>query len=510
MRFRPCKVPCLILNQDFSVGKEIGKGSSANIHEGTLLRGVGDYEQGTKVAVKVLDLGASARVDALIELYNARQVRSQGRHPNIVELIGTCLIADETCYLLMENIPRTLAQHLSKVDRLTMADLCDFSKQILRGLEHIKHCGLVHRDVKCENILVSRVDNDDRVILKIADLGSAQNNIKMEFTSLVSGTLKYMAPEMLAVNNNNDPWRSRRRSNVNIPLITRLAEYATRGTSSSNPAKRPDSTNGDGDEHLEPPKRKSSRLETVVQKVRQMTLSSSCELRDELSEDSFTIYMGSRSSRSSSPFSCSGSSDDETRAPCTDRSPAPRTSLQLARDLSLLRGAQQHIFSEKVDVYGLGMIMYQIVAGMPPYADLQGPQVYHTVLRKKCHPRLTLLDLPPMLELILRLCIHHQVELRPTLKRVRRLLHRFEALLDQHLIQQDLSIFYPNHQRKDMAVPDSSAYIGSSYHSNISVGGFHHSNISADGSHHSQTGPDPSYIASPFDHSPLPPSMDPP
>ena len=103
---------------------------------------------------------------------------------------------------------------------LTMADFCDFSGQILSGLEHIHAAGLIHRDVKCENVLVKRMGNG-RAILKVTDFGSAQNQRRLDFTSLVSGTLKFMAPEMLSV---KDPWfsiRKSRRYPVNLPLIVR-------------------------------------------------------------------------------------------------------------------------------------------------------------------------------------------------------------------------------------------------------------------------------------------------
>ena len=126
----------------------------------------------------------------------------------------------------MQFLPHSLDRHLSDVDSLTLADLLDFSKQILNGLEHIKECGLVHRDVKCDNILVMTNVDDERAILKIADLGSAQNNIKTECTSLVFGTLKYMAPEMLAVKHKTVRDPQHRRSSTSRSNTNQLPELA--------------------------------------------------------------------------------------------------------------------------------------------------------------------------------------------------------------------------------------------------------------------------------------------
>src|SRR3954466_14314557 len=74
-------------------------------------------------------------------------------HPNIVRAMGFDPYADPP-YLTMEYVPGTSLRPLVQKKKLTPADTIAVMRQVLAGLGHAHQQGLVHRDVKPENILV--------------------------------------------------------------------------------------------------------------------------------------------------------------------------------------------------------------------------------------------------------------------------------------------------------------------------------------------------------------------
>ncbi|KAA6381611.1 MAG: putative serine/threonine protein kinase [Streblomastix strix] len=70
-------------------------------------------------------------------------------------------------------------------------------KQILQGLCEFHNIGLIHRDIKCDNILLHSPPNSGRVYAKISDLGLAKNEDLIKEQNYTTGTLQYMAPEIL-------------------------------------------------------------------------------------------------------------------------------------------------------------------------------------------------------------------------------------------------------------------------------------------------------------------------
>lgn len=123
-------------------------------------------------------------------------------HPNIVRVVDLDPFADVP-YLILEYVDgRSLRDLLTEKTRLDVDTAADFLRQILSGLESAHAAGIVHRDVKPANILISR----DGVV-KIADFGLGRVSAVTTQSLLISGslqtfegksisgTLAYMAPE---------------------------------------------------------------------------------------------------------------------------------------------------------------------------------------------------------------------------------------------------------------------------------------------------------------------------
>jgi serine/threonine protein kinase len=132
-------------------------------------------------------------------------------HPNIVRAMGFDPYSDPA-YLTMEYIPGTSLRPLIKSRQLTIEQSIQVMRQVLAGLEYAHNQGLVHRDVKPENILIheraAREGYGVEGVVKVADFGLGRAAVSTAVGSIVysaslndpagreiAGTLDYMAPE---------------------------------------------------------------------------------------------------------------------------------------------------------------------------------------------------------------------------------------------------------------------------------------------------------------------------
>jgi serine/threonine protein kinase len=132
-------------------------------------------------------------------------------HPNIVRAIGFDPYADPA-YLTMEYVPGTSLRPLIKERKLSIEQSIAVMRQVLNGLEYAHNQGLVHRDVKPENILVHQRTAGEGYgvdgLVKVTDFGLGRAATSTAVGSIVysaslndaagkeiAGTLDYMAPE---------------------------------------------------------------------------------------------------------------------------------------------------------------------------------------------------------------------------------------------------------------------------------------------------------------------------
>jgi serine/threonine protein kinase len=151
-----------------------------------------DTELDRPVAVKVLAENAAGD-DGLRKRF-VREARLAARlsHPNVVNVFDAGE-EDGRPYLVMEHVEgETLADLLARRGRLPSEEVRGLGVQAARGLAHAHAAGLVHRDVKPQNLLL-REDGT----LKIADFGIARaaEGTALTQAGTVLGTAAYLAPE---------------------------------------------------------------------------------------------------------------------------------------------------------------------------------------------------------------------------------------------------------------------------------------------------------------------------
>jgi serine/threonine protein kinase/WD40 repeat protein len=121
------------------------------------------------------------------EVRTAREVIS----PNVCRIFDL-VVEDKQELVSMEYIDgMTLAELLQKNETIEIQKAADIASQFLAGLQAIHQAGLVHRDFKPENVMITRTG---RVV--VMDFGIAKP--VAQYTETISGTPSYMAPEQLA------------------------------------------------------------------------------------------------------------------------------------------------------------------------------------------------------------------------------------------------------------------------------------------------------------------------
>lgn len=145
-----------------------------------------------RVAIKVLPTAKAEDVAVLKRFYREAQAGSTLNHPNIVHIHN---VSQDGAlhFLVMEYVEGTLLGSLvKKHGPLDVLRACHYVRQAALGLEHIFEAGLVHRDIKPDNLILDRSGT-----VKVLDLGLARvcSGSDEVLTKGILGTPDYLAPE---------------------------------------------------------------------------------------------------------------------------------------------------------------------------------------------------------------------------------------------------------------------------------------------------------------------------
>lgn len=173
----------------YAVERTLGAGGMAVVY---LAR---DEELGRSVAIKMLDARFAADGEFRERFVREARMAAGLAHPNIVSVYDAGE-EDGRPFIVMECVEgTTLAEEVARRKRLPPHEVIDLALQACGGLAHAHDAGLVHRDVKPQNLLL-REDG----VLKIADFGIARSAEATQLTQVgtVLGTVQYLSPEQAA------------------------------------------------------------------------------------------------------------------------------------------------------------------------------------------------------------------------------------------------------------------------------------------------------------------------
>ncbi|MBI3269443.1 MAG: protein kinase [Planctomycetes bacterium] len=158
---------------------------------GTVFRAT-DLELGRKVAVKVLHAGSEPDGERVQRFQREAATAARLRHPNLVTIFEVGR-QEDLHFFAMEYVEGATLAHLIHQKRLKLDEGLGLLLQVAEGIEYAHKHGVIHRDLKPQNILV---DRDGRAF--VADFGLAkdlESQSRLTRTGGLLGTPMYMAPE---------------------------------------------------------------------------------------------------------------------------------------------------------------------------------------------------------------------------------------------------------------------------------------------------------------------------
>lgn len=155
-----------------------------------------------KVALKLMRPWMIGDPVALGRFHREAENASQISHPNVAQVYDFGETADKLVYLAMEFVDgESLSKVLERETRLHLARTAEVVRQIGEALNAAHAMGILHRDLKPDNVMVGRTRYGTDLI-KLVDFGIARamNRATQQFTStgLIIGTPDYMSPEQLS------------------------------------------------------------------------------------------------------------------------------------------------------------------------------------------------------------------------------------------------------------------------------------------------------------------------
>ncbi len=175
-----------ILADRYRLTEQIGMGGMAIVYRAV------DLRTGHNVAVKVLRPEFNEDSEFISRFQREAEAASKMTHHNIVNLLDVGMDG-ENRYLVMEYVQgKTLKEVIQERGKLSAPLACQISIRILSALEHAHRNGIIHRDIKPQNILVHADGH-----IKVADFGIARiaNSSTLTKGDNVMGSVHYFSPE---------------------------------------------------------------------------------------------------------------------------------------------------------------------------------------------------------------------------------------------------------------------------------------------------------------------------
>lgn len=175
-----------IIAERYEILGKIGTGGMADVYKAK------DHKLNRFVAVKVLKPEFREDTTFIRKFKSEAQAAAVLTHPNIVNVFD---VGDDNgvYYIVMELIEGiTLKEYISKKGKLSVKEATSIAIQVSMGLEAAHSHGIVHRDVKPQNIIISM---DGKV--KVTDFGIARAASSNTISSNVMGSVHYSSPEQV-------------------------------------------------------------------------------------------------------------------------------------------------------------------------------------------------------------------------------------------------------------------------------------------------------------------------
>lgn len=172
------------INREFNFVKELGRGGFGMVWK------VRRKSDGFEMACKVLNK-SKMKQSTLKSTADEVMYYQKLQHPNIISFFGG-YETRRKLYILQEMM---VGEIDDEIGNLTEAQIQYVISQVIDALEYAHACGVIHSDLKPENIMIS---NSETMQIKLIDFGLSKSRKRWEWMTKVGGTPAYIAPECLS------------------------------------------------------------------------------------------------------------------------------------------------------------------------------------------------------------------------------------------------------------------------------------------------------------------------
>ncbi|MDT5158575.1 MAG: eukaryotic-like serine/threonine-protein kinase [Acidobacteriota bacterium] len=148
---------------------------------------------GRIAAVKVLTQATQS--SGFVErFFNEARIQASLQHPNIATLYDFCEVANQPCIIMEYVDGETISERISAYGALPLSETVYVFGKVVEAIDYIHSHGVIHRDIKSNNIKISSQGQ-----VKLLDFGIAKGQTSQQLTQVgsVIGTLQYLAPELI-------------------------------------------------------------------------------------------------------------------------------------------------------------------------------------------------------------------------------------------------------------------------------------------------------------------------
>ena len=185
-----------LIAERYELGSLIGRGGMAEVYSGT------DTRLGRTVAIKLLKADLAADPNFESRFRQEAQAAARMAHPTIVRVYdaGEEITVDNfgverrMPFIVMELVRGRVLRDLLHERRLSMQEALDYTDGVLTALEFSHRAGVIHRDIKAANVMITESGS-----VKVMDFGIAralgEGSMTQSHTNGILGTAQYFSPE---------------------------------------------------------------------------------------------------------------------------------------------------------------------------------------------------------------------------------------------------------------------------------------------------------------------------
>ena len=150
---------------------------------------------GRVAAVKVLTTQAAQTGGFVQRFFNEASIQASLKHPNVATLYDFCEVQGQPCIIMEYVDGQTISERIAAFSApLPLSETVYVFQRVCEAIDYIHRHGVIHRDIKSNNIKISSEGE-----IKLLDFGIAKSQSTQQLTQAgsVIGTLQYLAPELI-------------------------------------------------------------------------------------------------------------------------------------------------------------------------------------------------------------------------------------------------------------------------------------------------------------------------